>query len=195
MNLGMFSKFSWFSADWFSNATGYSQSSSWFSPFIEGHFTHEIASPWPLHFKHSHWWNKRSWSKSLLHTYTWGTNGAWECKMSVKSTWIPTWHQNGSCFMVTWIIFKNHLLKVGLTHNLGPWHSKCSQPLNYSILSCVRTHMNRNSIWLRVRSHMISHYTLGSVTTLHDFEGVLGRPLDTFFWALTISWSRFLACV
>ena len=25
------------------------------------------------------------------------------------------------------------------------------------------------------------------MTTLHDFGGVLGRPLDTFFWALTIS--------
>jgi hypothetical protein len=24
---------------------------------------------------------------------------------------------NGSCFMVTWIIFNNHLLKVGLTQN------------------------------------------------------------------------------
>ena len=24
---------------------------------------------------------------------------------------------NGSCFMVTWIIFKNHLLEVGLTRN------------------------------------------------------------------------------
>ena len=47
-----------------------------------------------------------------------------------------------------------------------------------------------NSIWLRVWVHMTSHYTWGSVTTLHDFEGVLARPLDTFFWALTISWSR-----
>ena len=52
-----------------------------------------------------------------------------------------------------------------------------------------------NSIWLRVRSHMTSHYTWGSVTTLHDFGGVLRRPLDTFFWALTISWSRLLARV
>ena len=52
-----------------------------------------------------------------------------------------------------------------------------------------------NSIWLRARSHMTSHYTWGSVTTLHDFGGVLGRPLDTFFWALTISWSRLLARV
>ena len=30
------------------------------------------------------------------------------------------------------------------------------------------------------------------MTTLHDFGGVLGRPLDTFFWALTIPWSRFV---
>ena len=52
-----------------------------------------------------------------------------------------------------------------------------------------------NSIWSRARSHMTSHYTWGSVTTLHDFGGVLGRPLDTFFWALTISWSRLLAHV
>ena len=52
-----------------------------------------------------------------------------------------------------------------------------------------------NSIWLRARSHMTSHYTWGPVTTLHDFGGVLGWPLDTFFWALAISWSRLLACV
>ena len=49
-------------------------------------------SPWPLHFKHSHWWKRRSWSKFTLH-YAWGTNGVCECKMDVKSTWIPTWHQ------------------------------------------------------------------------------------------------------
>ena len=38
-----------------------------------------------------------------------------ECKMDVKSTWIPTWHQNGSCFMITRTAFKNHLMEVGLT--------------------------------------------------------------------------------
>ena len=52
-----------------------------------------------------------------------------------------------------------------------------------------------NSIWLRAQSHMTSHYTWGSVTTLHDFGGDLRRPLNTFFWALTISWSRLLARV
>ena len=35
--------------------------------------------------------------------------------MVVKSTYTPMYH--GSCFMVTWIIFKNHLLEVGLTQN------------------------------------------------------------------------------
>ena len=39
---------------------------------------------------------------------------------------------------------------------------------------------------------MISHYT---VTTLHVFGGVLVWPLDTFFWALTISWVKLLAHV
>ena len=52
-----------------------------------------------------------------------------------------------------------------------------------------------NSIWLRARSHMTSHYIWGSVTTLHNVGGVLGWHLDTFFWALTISWSHVLAHV
>ena len=33
------------------------------------------------------------------------------------------------------------------------------------------------------------------MTTLDDFGGVLRRPMDTFFWGLTISWSRLLAHV
>ena len=35
------------------------------------------------------------------------------CKVYVDSYMAS----NGSCFMVTWIIFKNHLLEVGLTQN------------------------------------------------------------------------------
>ena len=52
-----------------------------------------------------------------------------------------------------------------------------------------------NSVWLRVRSHMTSHNTWEPKTTLHDFGGLLGWHLDTFFWALTISGSRLLARV
>ena len=36
-----------------------------------------------------------------------------ECKVYMDSYMAP----NGSCFMVTWTILKNHLLEVGLTHN------------------------------------------------------------------------------
>jgi hypothetical protein len=53
---------------------------------------------------------------------------------------------NGSHFMVTWIIFKYHLLEVSLTQNRETWHSKRSSPLIYFILSCMRTRMNRNSL-------------------------------------------------
>ena len=53
-----------------------------------------------------------------------------------------------------------------------------------------------NSMWLRARSHMTSHSTWwGFMTTLHDFGGGLGRPLVTFCWALTFSWSWLLARV
>ena len=58
---------------------------------VKGHFTHETESPSPLHFKHSHWWKRRSSSKFVSH-YAWGTNRVHECKMDVKSTWITTWH-------------------------------------------------------------------------------------------------------
>ena len=101
---------------------------------------------------------------------------------------------NGSCFMVTWIIFKNRLLKLGLTQNRETMalRTLTTVDLFYFFIMCENLHeieIRWNSIWLRVQSHMASHYTWGSVTTLHDFGGVLGWPSDTFFWALTISWS------
>ena len=57
----------------------------------------------------------------------------------------------------------------------------------------IETHWNR--IRLRTWSHMTSCYTWGPVTTLHDVRGVLGGPLDTFFWAIRILRSRLLARV
>jgi hypothetical protein len=102
----------------------------------------------------------------------------------------------GPCFMVTWITFTNHLLEeVGLTQNGRPWHSRCSQLLIYDISSCVRTCMNRKFIEITFcwgSGHIWLHTTLEGPW----FRKVcLGRPLDTFFWALTISWSRLLARV
>jgi hypothetical protein len=45
--------------------------------------------------------------------YASGTNGVCECKMDVK-VYVAS---NGSCLMVTWTVFQNHLLEVGLTQN------------------------------------------------------------------------------
>jgi hypothetical protein len=151
-----------------------------------------------LHFKHSHWWKRRSRSKFASH-YVWGTNGVCECKMDVKVYVNSYMTLNGSCFMVTWIIFKNHHLEVGLTQNRETiaLRALTTVGLFYFIHVWGPTwiEIHWNSIWLRAQSHMSSHYTWWSVTTLHDFEGVLGRPLVTFFWALMISWSPLLVHV
>ena len=58
----------------------------------EGYFIHETEGLWPLHFKHSHWWER--WSRSNFGShYAWGTKHVSECKMDVKPTCIPTCHQ------------------------------------------------------------------------------------------------------
>ena len=59
--------------------------------------SHETESPWPIHFKHSHWWKRRSRSKVSSH-YAWGTTGVRECKMDVKFL-------HG----IVWIMFNGHL--------------------------------------------------------------------------------------
>jgi hypothetical protein len=47
---------------------------------------------------------------------------------------------NGSCFMVTWIVFKNHLLEVGLSQNREILALQTfTSVLVYYVLSCVRT--------------------------------------------------------
>ena len=52
---------------------------------------------------------------SLVHTTLRGINGVSECKMDVKVCMDSYMTSNGPCFMVTWIIFNNHLLEVSLT--------------------------------------------------------------------------------
>jgi hypothetical protein len=66
----------------------------------KGHFTHQTKSPWPLHFKHSHWWKRQSWSK-FPSQYACRSNGGCECKTNVKSTWVPTWHRMDH---VSWLL-------------------------------------------------------------------------------------------
>ena len=114
--------------------------------------------------------------------------------MDVKSTWIPTWHWMGHVSWSLGLFLKPPLggrpnTKLDGTLNAyNPWVI-----LFYHAWGPAWIEIHWNSIWLRTQSHMTSHYTWGSVITLHDFGGVLGRPLDAFFWTLTISWPRLLA--
>jgi hypothetical protein len=119
----------------------------------EGHFKHELV--WgsvtiPLHTQD---WGSmtiplqafslvKRWSQSKFTShYTWSSNGVSGCKMDRKSTWIPIWIM---CFMVKWIIFRNHLLEIGLTQNQdSAW---------------IEIHWR--SIWLRAPSHMTSTFYL-----------------------------------
>ena len=138
-------------------------------------------------------------AKFTLH-FAWGTKGVF--------MWIQDGCKSPHGFLhgIAWIMFHGLLdyfsePPLGGRPNTKPkYHMTLDAHICWFILfyyargpGWIEVHWN--SIWLRVRSHMASQYTWGSVTTLLGFGGVLVRPLDTFFWALTISWSRLLACV
>ena len=104
------------SSRWISHhPCGYhSLSSRWSS---KGHFTHKVESPWLLHFKHSYWWEK---AEPVQVRFILRLRDQWSewmqddrCKVYTDSYMAS----NGSCFVVTWTIYKNHLLEVGLTQN------------------------------------------------------------------------------
>ena len=106
---------------------------------------------------------------------------------------------NGSCFMVTWIIFKNHLLEVGLTQNQGtPNAHNCWFILFYYVWGPARIEIHWNSIWLRSRSRMTSHYKWGSVITLFlhtKFKLKVLRCVGIHFQTLTTNMQNFINIV
>jgi hypothetical protein len=96
-----------------------------------------------LHFKHSHWWKRRSRSKFASH-YTWRTNGVCKCKMDVKSTWIPTWHEK---IHVSWsleLFFQKPPL--GGTPNTKPWDHRT---LNAHNRCFILLHHLRGPTWIQ----------------------------------------------
>jgi hypothetical protein len=97
------------------------------------------------------------------------------CKVTMDSYMTSNW----SCFMVSWSIFKNHILEVGLTQKRETIHFEISLTLIYSILSCVWMGMwglcvNRNSL----KKHLVE----GSVT--YEFTQYTRGTCDrnTWFW-------------
>ena len=149
-----------------------------------GHFTHETESPWPLHFKRSHWWQKAEPVQVHFTLRLRDQQSKWMrdgCIVYMDSH-VASY---GSCFMVTWIVLENHLLDIDRTQN--------RETMTLRTLTII-------DLFYLIISEDPHEYKFtelafgwGSVTTLHDFGGVLGRPLHTFSWALTISWSRLLA--
>jgi hypothetical protein len=85
------------------------------------------------------------------------------CKVYVDSYMAS----NGSCFMVTWIIFNNHLLEVGLTQNWETMHFEHSQPFIYYI-SPFHSHIglvpHPHPIDHSGRQHLIRHMITVSTT-------------------------------
>jgi hypothetical protein len=120
--------------------------------------------------------------------YAWGTNGVSECKMNVKSTWIPTWHQMDH---VPWSLglFSKTTSWRKTRHKTGrPRHPKTSQLLSYFILKHVRPCMNRNSLTQHLVSEAVT-YDFTRDRTIW-FQKCLGMAFGHFFHALTISRSR-----
>ena len=82
----------------------------------QGRFPHEIESPLPLHFKHSSLVEK---GELVQVRFTQRLRD--QRRMCMEDGCIVYMDSymasNGSCFMVSIIIFKNHLLEVGLTQN------------------------------------------------------------------------------
>ena len=163
----------------------------------QGHFTHETGSPWPLHFKHSRWW-KGGAGLSSRHTPLEGPTEY------VNARWMSS--LRGFLHGIEWIVFHGHLDYFQKSPLGGRSNTKLRDHgtpnahnrwfiLFYHVWGPAWIEIHWKSIWLRAQSHMVSHYSWGSMTILHDFGGVLGWPLDIFFWALTVSWSWLLACV
>ena len=102
--------------------------------------------------------------------------------------------------MVTWIVFKNPPLGGRLSTKMRDYGTLNTH--NHWFLLFYRVW---GPAWIKIieiafgwePGHIWLHTTTwGSVTTLqHEFGGALGRPLVTFFWALTISRSWLLAHV
>ena len=151
------------------------------------YWTHEAPShmnqePWP--------WNCES--PRSLHTTLEGPTEY------VNTRWM--WNLHGFLHGIQWIMFHGHLEYFhkpplgGRRKTKPPWDHGSPNSyyhwfiLVYHVWGPAWTNIHCNSIRWRARSRMTSHYTRGSVTTPDDLGGVLGRPLDTFFWALTITW-------
>ena len=101
----------------------------------------------------------------------------------VNARWM--WSLHGFRHGIQWIMFRGHCN--GLFSRTTSWRRSNTKPgdhddsyahnrwfiLLYHVWGPAWIEIHWNSIWLRTWSRMTSHYTWGSVSTLHDFGGVV----------------------
>ena len=117
-----------------------------------------------------------------------------ECKMDVKSTWHRMDHVSWSLGL---FFQKPPWREVGLTQNPETMALQTLTTIGlfyfYHVWGPAWVGIIEIALGWRP-GHIWLHAILGeSVPHYIDFGGLLGQPLDTFIWALTISWSRLLA--
>ena len=101
---------------------------------------------------------RRTRSKFAASHYTWGTNGVHECKMDVKVYIDSYMTSTGSCFMVTWTIFKNHLQEAGQTQNRKTMALRTLTAVGFFyFLSRVKTRVNRNPLKQHLVNGPVTH--------------------------------------
>ena len=167
----------------------------------QGHFfTHETESPCPFTLPQA--LSLVGKAEPVQVRFTLCLRDRWSY---VNVRWMSSF-LHGFLHGIEWVMFHGHLdcfLELSLggrfniklrDHGILNAHNRWFI-LFYQVWGPTWIDIHWNSIWLRVRTHITSHDTWGPMITLHDFGGVLGQPLDTFFWAPTISWSWLLACV
>ena len=147
-------------------------------------FTHETECPWPVHFKHSRWWKRQSWSKFATSHYAWGTYKGCMWIQDGRKVYLDSYMASN------WIMFHGHLdcfQKPPLggrpnTKPLGDHGSpnvhNCWFTLFYHVWGPAWIDFHQNSIWLRAQSYTTSHYTWGSV---HDHTRWFWKCLGTAF--------------
>ena len=156
------------------------------STHTKGRFTHETESPWPLHFKHCHYW--KGWSRSgFASHYAWGTNGVCECTVDVKSTWIPTWHRMDHV-LYHLDYFQKPLLGGRLDtksedHGTLNVHNRWFFFLFYHVWGHAWIEIHWNNVWLRA-GHIWLHTTLEGLWP-HMILEVSWDGLWTLFFGLS----------
>jgi hypothetical protein len=131
---------------------------------------------------------------------------------NVKARWM--WSLHGFLDGSKWIMFRGHLDYFQIPPFEGRSNTKLGEHgipnihnhwfiLFYHVWGPVWIEIYWNNMWLRAWSHVTSHYTWGSVTTLHDFWGAFGHFLfgshNFMFtalglcvkWPLVLEWYHF----